>query len=119
MSGWRQRLLDPRLLAWASVACIALLGVRAQMRGHEHYRFLVWNLGLAWVPLALALGIDRLRRHGGHAVPALALGAVWLVFVPNAPYIVTDVVHLEAGSRTLPVDALVIGAFSAVGVLLG
>src|SRR4051794_38963998 len=98
MSGWRQRLLDPRLLAWASVACLALLGVRAGLRGGEHYHFLAWNLALAWVPLALAVVIDRVHRRRGLRVLLVALGTAWLVFVPNAPYIVTDVVHLQPGS---------------------
>src|SRR4051794_21505095 len=115
----RQRLLDVRVLAWASVVCLALLGVRAGLRGPEHYRFLVWNLVLAWVPLALALLLDRVRRRRGSGPAMLGLGAVWLVFVPNAPYIVTDVVHLEPGSRTLPVDVVAIAAFAAVGLLLG
>ncbi len=46
--------------------------------------------GLAWVPWCLRFTLyDRARRDPG-AGPLIALGALWLLFLPNAPYIVTD-----------------------------
>ena len=49
--------------------------------------------------------------------PAIAL---WLLFLPNAPYIVTDFVHLAPGAQTpLYVDGVVLSAFAWTGVLLG
>ena len=56
-------------------------------------RFLIWNLALAWIPLLAALAFDASRR----TLWLLPLGAVWLAFLPNAPYLVTDLVHLGDG----------------------
>lgn len=61
-----------------------------------HYSNLVWNLFLAWVPYLfsiLAAGIYLKYPHQWWLL--LVPGVLWLVFFPNAPYIVTDFLHLE------------------------
>lgn len=57
-------------------------------------KFLVWNLFLAWVPLVAAVVVARAGRG-----IALLAAAGWLVFLPNALYLVTDLVHLVDGSE--------------------
>src|SRR3954469_12916001 len=99
-------------LALASAGCIALELVRERHFGATDFRFLLWNLFLAWIPFALALVVyDRYRRGASfmRLLPALTL---WLLFLPNAPYIVTDFVHLSAG-RTPPLwfDGLELSVF--------
>src|SRR5581483_11753385 len=78
-----------------------------------------WNLTLAWIPLVVALVVyDCYRRGAGLLVlsPAIAL---WLIFLPNAPYIVTDFVHLEPRGVPLWFDGALLSAFAQTGVLLG
>ncbi len=53
--------------------------------------FFVWNLVLAVVPVAFASGFAVAGRAW-----LIPLGLGWLAFVPNAPYLVTDVVHLDS-----------------------
>ena len=54
--------------------------------------FMLWNLFLAVVPLALALA---LFATSAHRRVAWWLGfAAWVLFLPNAPYLLTDVVHM-------------------------
>ena len=57
------------------------------------YRFLIWNLWLAWIPMFAAVAFAAVRRP----IWLLPIGAVWLAFLPNAPYLVTDLVHLGNG----------------------
>ena len=52
--------------------------------------FFVWNLVLAGIPVAFAWGTSVVRRR----ICLIPLGLGWLAFLPNAPYLVTDVVHL-------------------------
>lgn len=75
--------------------------------------FLLWNLALAWIPWVLG----RVACRGGRAALLLPL---WLLFLPNAPYLVTDLLHLGA-QPPVPewYDALLFGTFAAAGCALG
>src|SRR6187455_1612395 len=83
-------------LGLASLLCLVLVALRVAHSGTRVHAFLLFNLALAWLPALAALGAYNLRRRRSGAARALALacGAVWLVFLPNAPYLVTDLVHL-------------------------
>ncbi|MBI2764511.1 MAG: DUF1361 domain-containing protein [Chloroflexi bacterium] len=104
-----------------SAACLALLSVRMQRSGSPEFSFLEWNLVLAWLPLGFALVALALYRLG---LPARVWGWAllpWLLFLPNAPYLVTDLVHVGNTWADVPVwfDFLMIGTFGATGLLLG
>jgi uncharacterized membrane protein len=118
----RDRLLRALLvLALASGFCGALALTRVFYTGRGAYIWLGWNLGLAWVPLLLALAIARRHAPGERPswLPSAALGAAWLAFFPNAPYLVTDLIHLRAReSMPLWYDAMMVFAFALTGVCL-
>jgi uncharacterized membrane protein len=60
------------------------------------FLFLIWNLFLAWLPYLFSLGaliIHGWKPHWWWAV--IPPGALWLLFFPNAPYIMTDLMHLD------------------------
>jgi uncharacterized membrane protein len=115
-----ERLVVLLALATGSALCLGLELVRERSYGALEYRFLIWNLFLAWIPFLLALLVyDRYRRGTSilRLAPALAL---WLLFLPNAPYIVTDFVHLSAASAPpLWFDGVQLSAFAWTGMLLG
>jgi uncharacterized membrane protein len=116
----RRRLGTLAGLVLGSAFCVVLVVVRMVETGDTHLRGLIWNLFLAWIPFALAVLVyDRWRRRRG-GVALLVLGALWLLFFPNAPYIATDFVHLErGGAAPFWYDAVTIAAFAWMGVLLG
>jgi uncharacterized membrane protein len=103
-----------------SAACLAILGARLALTGERTYAFLAWNLFLAWIPFVVALMLYDGARRGTSGGTLLALGAAWLLFLPNAPYIVTDVKWLGeyAGGR-LAYDAALIGTAATIGLVLG
>ncbi len=74
------------------------LGLYAGRVGLTHYWtfvFLVWNLFLAWVPYFWSLWALSIHlRYPRHWWSLLLPGALWLLFFPNAPYLITDLVHL-------------------------
>jgi uncharacterized membrane protein len=55
---------------------------------------LVWNLFLAWIPYGFAViaRTEDARSQTGRFT-LFVLGSVWLVFFPNAPYLLTDLKH--------------------------
>ena len=92
MNASRRRGVTVLGLVAVSLFCVALVLVRFAKSGSTEYMGLIWNLFRAWIPFVLAVAVyDRWRRHGP-AVMLVALGALWLLFFPNAPYIVTDFV---------------------------
>ncbi len=113
-----RRALAIVVLLAASVLCVGLLEFRIRETGDGFYRFLVWNLFLAWVPLAFAVAAYARSRRGVDPVVA-ALLVPWLLFFPNAPYLLTDFIHLQEGPAPLWYDALMLSAFAWTGLLLG
>ena len=114
----RRALTIPALLA-ASALCVATVVVREHHTGSDFYRFLVWNLVLAWVPFVLALAAYASARRGASAA-SVAFGVLWLLFFPNAPYLLTDFIHLQESPTTpLWYDALMLASFAWTGLVLG
>ena len=110
------------LLAGASVFCVALLRLRATLTGSIHYSFLIWNLFLAWIPFGIAYVTytTSIKRRWLYAViPVSAF--LWLIFFPNAPYILTDFQHLSYAGSDIPVwyDVILLIWFSFTGLFLG
>ena len=103
----------------ATGVCVALELFRERHYGTLDFRFLLWNLFLAWIPLLIALAVyDGYRR--GAPLLVLAPGALlWLLFLPNAPYLVTDFVHLAPQGPPLWFDGVAISAFAWTGILHG
>jgi uncharacterized membrane protein len=108
-------------LVLASLLSCALVVVRHYYSGTTAYLFFFWNLFLAWVPLAAALLFYGLAaRQSRHWSLLLAAAIIWLLFFPNAPYIVTDIVHLRA-APPVPYwyDIICVMAFAQTGLFLG
>jgi uncharacterized membrane protein len=107
-------LLGLTLLVYAMVA------VRVVYSGSPHYGALVWNLFLAWIPLVIALVVYDGFRRGASRVALLVGGALWLLFFPNAPYIVTDLKHLRTwDGAPIWFDVVMASAAAWAGLALG
>ena len=118
----KYRLMVFSLLAGASIVCVALVRFRATMTGSTHYMFLVWNLFLAWIPFGIAYVtyVTSIRRGWLYLiVPVSAF--LWLIFFPNAPYILTDLQHLRNAGVDVPVwyDVIMLIWFVFTGLFLG
>lgn len=80
------------------------------------YAFLIWNLALAYVPYFISRKLTRLNPG------ALSIGllALWLLFFPNAPYLITDFVHLHRRpTENFWLDLVVFYSFALNGLAIG
>ena len=83
-----------RTLLVAYAGCLLMVVLRWLLTGGLQFAFLLWNLFLAWIPYFLCLLIRRVSYPTAAAarprLAAVVLGLGWLLFYPNAPYILTD-----------------------------
>lgn len=108
-------------LTFASSVCVVLVLARIVWTRDINYAFLIWNLFLAWVPLALSLIARDLYQNGERRTLRLvALAGAWLLFLPNAPYIFTDLIHLTTRFyRHFWIDLVLILICAFTGLVLG
>jgi uncharacterized membrane protein len=110
------------LLLAASLISIALARARMIYSKTSDYSTLIFNLYLAWIPFifaTIAYAVSWGRKLLYVVVPVCAL--VWLLFFPNAPYILTDFQHLSTNANNAPLwfDVLMLVWFAWTGLLLG
>lgn len=110
-------ILPVAALLAASAWCVLLLVVRKAEFGAALHPYLVWNLALAWIPLVLAMVLVASYRRRHSAVELIAIGAAWLLFLPNAPYVLTDFIHLGEAHRLY--DTILIGSFAFTALAVG
>ncbi|MDT0559211.1 DUF1361 domain-containing protein [Ichthyenterobacterium sp. W332] len=94
-----------------------LLMLRVKLTQSFFYLFLVWNLFLAIIPYAIS--IIMVHKNISNKLQLFLGFGVWLAFLPNAPYIITDLWHLRlASSDIFWLDIIVVSSFAANGLLL-
>lgn len=97
---------------------------------NRHSGWIIWNLFLAFIPFVLSFWLFRRRTLARSWLWWVAL-VVFMAFLPNAPYLLTDIIHLIRATRAghsawiiavifipLHVFAIVSGFEAYVGSLL-
>ena len=110
------------LLAGASIVSFMLVASRITYTDSWRYTNLLWNLFLAWIPFLVAFVAYTLslgRKWVFIIIPVFAF--LWLIFFPNAPYLLTDLQHLADGPSAAPIwyDTILMVWFSWTGLMLG
>jgi len=110
------------LLNVACAICIGLVVARVAYSDSGRHTGLLWNLFLAWIPFMLAYFAHLVswRRATLYLIiPAIAF--LWLIFYPNAPYMLTDLQDLSRRATDAPLwyDVIIVVWCSWTGMLLG
>jgi uncharacterized membrane protein len=109
-------------MIFASVICIGILMMRIVYTGSHAYSFLAWNLFLAWMPLIIAFIVYKFHQNVPwlfRFLTVIGMG-IWLLFLPNAPYLITDLAHLVPRKDFFFwFDLMMFVAFAVTGLLYG
>jgi len=99
----------------SSLFAISLGLIRLSFTHHNSYIWLNWNLFLALIPILFAWMATRASSK--YIIGFLVL--VWLGFLPNAPYLLTDFIHLaNVGPKNLLwFDAIMIFSYTIAGLV--
>jgi uncharacterized membrane protein len=89
----QENLFYPVVLS--SLLGIAFFAVRALWSDSFLHKFLMWNLFLAWIPYCCALWMASLYGRRASAWFYILPLLIWLLFFPNAAYLVTDLYNLQ------------------------
>jgi uncharacterized membrane protein len=128
----RHRLLLIGVLVLSSLAALGLQQIRQGWTNNQgRLGPIAWDVFLAWVPLAFAAALYHAHERGTrNRIYLGTLGILWLLFFPNAPYLLTEFIHMNPhpGGPTATVyvrdaiwwcDLIVILSIAWVGLLLG
>ena len=109
-----------QLLLFYGIYCLSLLLVRAKLTHSVYLFFLIWNLFLAFVPYGISSYLLTLDLKKTSKFKILFISAVWLAFIPNAFYIITDLIHLANSEGNLFwLDLIIVSSYALIGFAFG
>jgi uncharacterized membrane protein len=109
------------VLVLSSCVSFAILLVHIVSTHSFIYWYLGWNLLLAWLPLLFVIFLRKsLVYQPWLAWRPMIWTVLWLAFLPNSFYIVSDLLHLQSVSTTdLLYDTVMMVSFMLNGLVLG
>ncbi|TQR98743.1 DUF1361 domain-containing protein [Paenibacillus ottowii] len=84
------------VLLVATLGCFGLIKYLQSTSGTRMYQFLYWDIFLAWVPVFISLlmvALTKLRNAKVKNILLFFAAWIWLFFLPNALYLVTELLH--------------------------
>ncbi len=99
-----------------SIFATSLLAYRMNKTESLVYIFLAWNLFLAFVPYWISSFLIKQKQITIHYLP---IALLWVLFLPNSPYILTDLFHLKP-RNDIPLwyDLVLVCSFALIGFTL-
>jgi uncharacterized membrane protein len=103
------------------MVCAGLLVFGSFSRGSDAFSYLLWNIFLAGLPLLFALRLAWvLRTKRWSAWGPIGWSLLWLLFLPNSFYMISDYIHLKEISRDdILYNSVMFTSFIYLGVLVG
>lgn len=109
-----------RMLTLSMGFSVALVMARIAYTGKLTFLSLIWNLFLAWLPYMVSTWLQKRNVVYANPLKFIVIGFVWLLFIPNSFYIMTDLFHLgEYNNVPNWFDLAMIISFAWDGLLLG
>jgi uncharacterized membrane protein len=92
------RIIFPKDIVILLTLAILLIAFRALVLHMTSFLYLIWNLFLAGLPFVVSsLLVSYARQKKISRIVYILGGIVWLLLLPNAPYMITDLIHITEG----------------------
>lgn len=117
----KYKLTIPKSILILIILAVVLNVFRVFLFDKFSFIYLLWNIFLAFIPFAISSILLYFESNHKLKKSLFFIGGIlWLLFIPNAPYIVTDLIHLGE-VRAVPVlfDSFLLFSSAWVGLLLG
>lgn len=102
------------LLILNSLVASILLVIASIYSHNFSFLYFIWNLFLSWVPLLVSvILVYILKNKLWSSWTALILSFVWLIFIPNSFYMISDFIHLVE----VPTDYLLYFAIAFTAII--
>jgi uncharacterized membrane protein len=111
----------PKQIVYIYLFAIALNILRVILFGSVAFIYILWNILLATIPFVISSILLRYTKKENIIKPFFIMGFIlWLLFLPNAPYVITDFIHLGR-IHSVPVmfDIFVLFSSAWVSLLMG
>jgi uncharacterized membrane protein len=104
-----------------TVADVVLLIFRMMLTGTHTYSFIPWNLFLAWLSFIIAGVLARSLEHSHwSSLKNILLSILWLGFLPNTWYVLTDFIHVAPTAEISQLyDIVLVSLLVFIGFILG
>ena len=100
-----------------AITCLAMVLARMLYAENIKLIFLIWNLFLAWIPYYTSSYLVE-REKELNLFKTISLFAISICFLPNAVYLITDLIHLKPRTGIpLWYDAIILFYFSLLGLI--
>jgi uncharacterized membrane protein len=108
------------VFATLTLFCLLLLLIRAKVTQSVFFFFLIWNLFLAFIPYLISFFLFTSVTFQERRFLRIGTLLVWLLFLPNSFYLLTDFVHINK-FPDVPFwfDLVLVSSFSTTGFALG
>ncbi|MFA5773569.1 MAG: DUF1361 domain-containing protein [Candidatus Paceibacterota bacterium] len=111
----------PKSVITLAILAIVLNLLRIIIWGKMSFVYILWNIFLAFIPFIISSLLLSFLNEGKLKKIIFIFGIIlWLIFIPNAPYLITDFIHLGT-TRSIPIiyDTLLLFSSASVGLILG
>jgi len=99
---------------------LLLLMIRIKITEDFFFLFLVWNLFLAAIPFIISLTVTSNKSLQTNKLFLFVFFIIWLLFLPNSFYVITDLVHLRHSSLNLVwFDSIMLFSFITTSLTAG
>ena len=117
----KYKFIIPKSIILILILSILLNIFRILFFGKLSFIYIFWNIFLALIPFFISYFLLNLSNKNKLTNIILIIGGIfWLFFIPNAPYLVTDLIHIGE-IRTVPIlyDTILLFSTAVLGLILG